>query len=308
MEDKCVRCGKMVPWMVLLGNATLSIFQIYVGFIAKSKGLIADGIHSGADVATTLMVIITVRLSNHRNDEKYPWGLGKSEFLGASFAYIILLGIAFMILIDALRAILSGVIRPPHMAAFFAAFVAIVANYILSAFGFCAGKKLNSPAMVANAQENRSDMLSSIAVLLGVLAANIGFPALDPVAAMLVGLMIARSAITLGLKAFKNLIDESLPGAKIELIKKVALQYKEVKGINFINARRVGQKAWIDMEIIIDPKMTVTEGHAVSREIRQALMRQFRQIKEVTITFTCKESPAARAKAPGGAKTQLQPV
>ena len=136
MEDKCVRCGKIVPWVVLAGNLTLAVFQIYVGTVAKSKGLVADGIHSGTDVVTTIMVIITMGLSSHKDDKKYPWGLGKSEFLGAVFAYILLFGIAVMILIDAIVVIFSGVIHPPHMAAFFAAGVAILANYILSAYGF----------------------------------------------------------------------------------------------------------------------------------------------------------------------------
>ncbi|MBF0479894.1 MAG: cation transporter [Candidatus Omnitrophica bacterium] len=294
MEEKCVKCAKTVPWMVLMGNLTLSLFQIYIGYMAKSKGLVADGIHSGTDVVTTVMVIITVALSSHKDDKKYPWGLGKSEFLGAVFAYILLLGISIMILFDAIKVILSGVIHPPHMAAFFAAMVAIIANYILSSYGFCAGKKMNSPALIANAQENRSDMLSSIAVLIGVFAANIGFPILDALAAVLVGLMIGKSAVTLGLQAYKNLIDESLPGEKEKVIEKAVLQYREVKAVNFIHVRRVGQKAWIDMEIIIDPKRTVKEGHAICREIRQALMRRYGQIKDVTISFTCKEVPGVK--------------
>ncbi|MBF0503612.1 MAG: cation transporter [Candidatus Omnitrophica bacterium] len=294
MQEKCVRCGKIVPWVVLLGNLTLAIFQIYVGHIAKSKGLVADGIHSGTDVVTTIMVIITVALSRHKDDKKYPWGLGKSEFLGAVFAYVLLFFISVMILVDAIVVITSGVIHPPHMAAFFAALVAIIANFILSSYGFCAGKKLNSPAMVANAQENRSDMLSSIAVLVGVFAANIGFPILDALAAIFVGLMIMRSAITLGIQAFRNLIDETLPGDREKLIEKEALKYKEVRGINYIHARRVGQQAWIDMEIIIDPKWTVKDGHAICREVRAALMRRFVQIKDVTISFTCKENLVAK--------------
>lgn len=308
MQEKCVKCGKMVPWMVLLGNSVLSLFQIYIGYVAKSKGLIADGIHSGTDVVTTLMVIITVGLSSHRNDKKYPWGLGKSEFVGAVFAYGLLLGIAGMILWDAIKVITSGVIHPPHMAAFFAALVAVIANYILSSYGFCAGKKLNSPAMIANAQENRSDMLSSVAVLIGVLAANIGFPMLDALAAVLVGVMIAKSAVVLGIKAFKNLIDESLASDKKRLIEKVVYQYREVKGINYIHARRVGQKAWIEMEIIIDAKRTVTQGHAIAREIRQALMRRFAQIRDVTISFTCRENLVVQPKAPLGLRKQFFPA
>ncbi|MBF0594568.1 MAG: cation transporter [Candidatus Omnitrophica bacterium] len=302
MQEKCVKCGKIVPWIVLMGNLTLAIFQIYIGYVAKSKGLVADGFHSGTDVMTTLMVIITVKLSSHRDDKKYPWGLGKSEFIGAVFAYILLFGIASMILIDAIGVIVSGEIRPPHMAAFFAALVAILANFILSSYGFCVGKKLNSPAMIANAQENRSDMLSSIAVLFGVFAANIGFPIIDAFAAIFVGLMIGKSAVTLGLQSFKNLIDEALPGDKEKVIEAEVLKYRQVMGVNYVHARRVGQGAWVDLEIIIDPKNTVKQGHAIAREVRQALMRKYAQIKEVTVAFTCKETITPKALALAAAR------
>ena len=294
-QEKCVRCGRMVPWVCFLGNATLAIFKIYIGHVSGSKGLIADGFHSGTDVLATLMVLVTLAISGRKDDKTHPWGHGKAEFLGAIMVYIVLLGIAVLIFTDALKVVLSGVIKPPHMIAFFGALVSIIANYILSGYGFCAGKKLNSPAMIANANENRADLISSIAVLFGILMANIGFPILDAMAAILVGLIIAKTAIILGIQSFKSLIDESLPSDKNQLIEKFALQYKEVKGVNYVNARRVGQSAWIDMEILIDPKRTVKEGHAISREVRQALMRRFKHIKDVNISFSCKENTATIA-------------
>jgi cation diffusion facilitator family transporter len=284
----------MVPWVCFLGNTALTIFKIYVGHVAHSKGLVADGLHSGTDVVATLMVLVTLGVSGRKDDKTHPWGHGKAEFLGAVLVYIVLLSIAVLIFTDALKVILSGVINPPHIVAFFGALASIIANYILSGYGFCAGKKLNSPAMIANANENRADLISSIAVLFGILMANIGFPILDTLAAILVGLIIAKTAITLGMQSFKSLIDESLPGDKAKLIERTVLQYKEVKGVNYINARRVGQLAWIDMEIFIDSKKSVKEGYAITREIRQALMRRFKHIKDVSISFGCRENaPAA---------------
>jgi cation diffusion facilitator family transporter len=154
--------------------------------------------------------------------------------------------------------------------------------------------------MIANANENRSDMIASVAVAAGILLANCGIPMLDPIAAFLVGLMIGRMALKLGLSALKNLIDESLPAEKKGLIERVVLEYKEVRGINYLHTRRVGQQAWVDMEILIDAQRSVTEGHAIAREVRAALMRRFVQIKEVTITFTCKENPV---EPPPGIRT-----
>ena len=306
--DKCVKCGKVVPVMVVVGNATLSAFQIIIGTLTGSKGLLADGIHSGTDVLTSVMVIITVGLSQRKSDKKHPWGRGKAEFLGALFAYALLLYISIMILFDSGAVILSGKMHPPHAAAFFCAVVAILANYILSSYGLCAGKVLSSPAMIANANENRSDMIASVAVAIGILMANLGFPILDPLAAFLVGLMIGRMAITLGADALKNLIDESLTADKKALLERVALSYKEVKGINYLFTRRVGQQAWVDMEIIIDSKRTIQEGHSITREVRAALMRRFVQIKDVTITFTCRETAPAKANGKAVGTTGQAPM
>lgn len=308
MQDKCVRCAKMVPWVCFLGNGALTLFKIYIGHVSGSKGLVADGLHSGTDVMATLMVLITLGISGRKDDESHPWGHGKAEFIGAVLVYIVLLGIAGLILFDSIKVITSGVIHPPHIVAFFGAFVSIVSNYILSGYGFCAGKRMNSPAMIANANENRADLISSIAVLFGILAANIGFPAFDAYAAILVGLIIAKTAITLGIEAFKSLIDESIPRSKKKLIEDLVLSYKPVKGINYINARRVGQLAWIDMEIVIDPKWTIKQGHAIAREVRQALMRRFKHIKDVTILFTCKENLTAKDKKFSGINKQLNPA
>jgi len=286
MEEKCIRCGKAIPMVCFFGHTTLAIFKTVVGALAGSKGLVADGLHSGSDIIATVMVMITLRISGKKDDDSHPWGHGKSEFIGAIIVYAILLAIAIVIFCDATRSILSGNKRPPHMVAFFAAVVVVIANFILSGYAHCAGKKLNSPGVVAIANENKADMISGVAVLIGVLAANMGFVILDSVAAIIVGLIIAKTAITLGLASFRDIMDASLPSEKERLIEKVILRYKEVKGINFLNTRRVGHSVWIDMDIAIDPDKTVKEAHAIVKEVRQALIRRFKHIKDVSIAYS----------------------
>jgi cation diffusion facilitator family transporter len=205
--------------------------------------------------------------------------------------YTILVVLAIVLLVDAGEAIIRGHVKPPHMAAFVAGVVAVFLNYVLSSYGFCAGNRLNSPSMIANANENRSDMLSSIAVVLGILGANLGFPVLDSVAAVLVALIIFRTGLTLWLQAFRNLLDQSLPFEKIKLIRDFILQYKAVRDISFLTTRRVGQTVWADIEIVVSPEMNVQEGFSVAREIRLALIRRFRHIKDAMVTCTCKENP-----------------
>ncbi|UCC95281.1 MAG: cation transporter [Candidatus Omnitrophota bacterium] len=296
MKEKCLRCGKVVPWVCFCGNITLACFKIFVGVISGSKGLVADGMHSASDVVATIMVLISLSIAAKEDDKTHPWGHGKIEFAGATIVYTILLGLSIYLFQDALREIIRGTSKPPHLVAFIAALVSIVANFILSGYGFCAGKRFNSPAMVANANENKADMFSSIAVVIGIIGANMGFFFLDAVAAILVSLIIFKTAFTLGRQAFRNLLDISLPAEKVKLLESVALQYKGVKGINFLNNRRVGQSVWVDMEILTDSTKTVREAYVISREVRLALMRRFKQIKDISISFTCRERNEHRGK------------
>ncbi|MBF0252850.1 MAG: cation transporter [Candidatus Omnitrophica bacterium] len=296
MNDKCIKCGKMVPWVCFFGNSLLAIFKTFVGIVSGSKGLVADGMHSASDVLATIMVLISLRIAGRKDDHTHPWGHGKVEFAGALMVYTILLSLSILLFNDALKAIIAGELKPPHIVSFVAASVSIVANYVLSGYGFCAGKQLGSPAMIANANENRADMLSSVAVVIGIIGANMGFLILDSLAAILVALIIFKTALSLGIEAFKNLLDMSLPAEKEGLIKKLVMQYRDVKGVSAVKTRRVGQQVWIDMEILVDARKSVEEAHALVRELRQALMRKYRQIKDVSISFTCKNKVSIKKK------------
>lgn len=286
----------MVPWVCFLGNTTLACFKVFVGYVTGSKGLVADGMHSGSDVIATIMVIVSLHIAERKDDETHPWGHGKIEFAGAVFVYAILFSLSIYLFQDALRSILSGAVKPPNLISAAAAAVSIIANFILSGYGFCAGKQLNSPAMVANANENRADMLSSIAVIIGILGANMGYVTLDAFAAMLVALIIFKTALTLGVRALRDLLDASLPDEKTRLVRNTIRQFPEVKGIRTLKLRRVGQSVWVDVEVFLDPKKTVKEGYAVVRDVRLALIRRFRHIKEITISFTCRENLRVRSR------------
>ncbi|MBF0244814.1 MAG: cation transporter [Planctomycetes bacterium] len=285
-KKKCERCGKMVPWVCFLGNSTLATFKITIGFLADSKALIADGMHSASDVIATIMVLISLNISGRDDDDSHPWGHGKIEFLGAAFVYTILFLLSLFLLYDSIGALIRGDAVQPEFISLIGAAISIIANYILSSYGLCAGKKLSSPALIANAQENRADMLSSIAVLIGIALSLCGYPFFDALAALLVALIILRTATRLGLDAIRNLIDSSLPTNKLLLIKGVVREFKQVRNARF-RTRRVGQQVWVEMEIQVSPEHSVTEAAAIASEVRLALIRRFRHIKEVSISFTC---------------------
>lgn len=286
IEEKCLKCGRQIPWVCFCGNLVLAIFKISVGIISGSRGLVADGMHSGSDVLATVMVIISLKIADKKQNRKHPWGYGKAEYVGSLLVYTILLILGGVILFDAAKNMILGTLEPPHMISMFAAMVSIVANVILSSYGFCAGRRLNSPAMIANANENKADLLSSIAVVMGIAGAQLGYAFADPLAAIVVALLIIRMSAALLIEAVAGLMDKAVDEKAVRRIKQIALNNREVSGICFVKARKLGGKAWVEMEILIDPKYSVVQANTICYEVRNAILRKAFHIKDVVISFS----------------------
>jgi cation diffusion facilitator family transporter len=281
-----------MPVLIFFGKVILSVLLLMVGLSTRSKGLVADAIHSVSDVFAAFVVLIGFKISNREETPAHPWGHGKVEFVLSLILYTVLIGLSVFIFVDALEAVLgAGTRRPPHMLAALGGLIEIVASFIFAYYGLCAGKKANSALMISFARENRMDILTGIVVVAGVLGANFGYVFLDALAAMIVAIVIFCSWGALWLQALNNLLDQSLSPRKIKLIKDLVLSFREVKDIRFMKTRLIGQSIWVDIEILVNAKLSVQKGYAVAREIRLALVRRFRHIKDVTVTYTCEETP-----------------
>ena len=288
--EKCFPCAKRVPVVCFFSNLTLAVFKMSVGYLTGSKGLFADGIHSASDVVATTGVIVSLKISDKGDDVRYPYGRGKIEFISCVFVYSILFIIAILILAKAIYNIYSGDIKAPHLISLFTAVVSVIANIILYRIGLCAGKAVNSPAIIANANENKADMLSSIAVIFGIIGSNIGYTYCDPLAAVIVGLIILKTASTLGWKAIKELIDTSLPAEKLKLINEIILEVQGVERVNYIKTRQIGKHYWLDVEIQVSPDLLVREGDIISQVVKYEIMKISDRIKDVIVIQSCQKS------------------
>ncbi|MFC1562678.1 cation diffusion facilitator family transporter [candidate division KSB1 bacterium] len=293
IPEKCIKCGDKVPWVCFFSNFTLGIFKMTIGYLSGSKGLFADGVHSFSDVIATTGVIISLKIARKPEDGKYPYGRGKVEFISCIFVYAVLLAVSILILYGAVKHILAVKQTAPNLISLFSAFVSVTANVILYRLGMCAGKQLNSPAIIANANENKADMYSSIAVILGITGSNLGYYFCDPLAAIIVGLIIFKTATSLGWKAIEALIDTSVPPEKLKLLNKIVRNVKGVDGVNYIKTRQIGKQFWLDIEVQVSPKLSVKEGDEISKNVREELMRTSGRIKDVVVTLSC-EKPAVK--------------
>ncbi len=288
VPEKCFTCAKRAPVVSFFSNLTLAVFKMLVGYLTGSKGLFADGIHSLSDVVATTGVIVSLKISDKGDDERYPYGRGKVEFISCIFVYSVLFIVAILILIEAIHSIYSGDLKTPSLISLFTAVVSVIANLILYRLELCAGSAVNSPAIIANANENKADMLSSVAVILGIIGSNLGYTYCDPLAAIMVGLIILKTASTLGWKAIEALVDTSLPVKKLKLLNEIILGVKGVERVNYIKSRQLGKHYWLDVEIQVSPDLLVSEGDIILQVVKYELMKISERVKDVVVILACR--------------------
>jgi len=258
-----------------------------VGVLTDSRGLFADGLHSFSDVIATGGVILSLRIADKGADPRYPYGRGKIEFVSCIFVYSVLFIIGTLIFSESVWSIYKGDVKAPGMVSLFPALFSVIANAFLCRLGKCAGKAVNSPAIIANANENKADSLSSVAVIAGIIAANLGYTYCDPLAAAGVGLVIMRMASKLEWRAIENLMDKSLPVDKLRAINERILEVEEVKKVNYIKTRQIGKQYWLDVEIQVAPSMTMRVGDVISKVVKKTIMNISEKIKDVTVVLAC---------------------
>ena len=265
---KCRRCAKRVPWASFWGNLILAIYKLIVGILGQSAALIADSIHSFTDVVGSTGILVATRISCREPDESYPYGRGKAEFVGAVFVYTILIFFSVMIMVASIRSMWSHRLGRPHFMTALGALVSVLYNYLMYRYATCAGRRNNSPAILADAFENRADAVSSVACIVGILGALVVDPICDQLAALLVGVIIFYNCIVQLREAAAGLMDSALPEGAVSLIERTAQRHDGVVAVNFVRSRQTGVRYWIDVGIAVSPELSVEQADAIVAAVR----------------------------------------
>ncbi|AIE60862.1 cation diffusion facilitator family transporter [Bacillus methanolicus] len=260
------------------GNILLAIVKSVIGIYANSKALIADAVHSASDIAGSLAVYIGLRAAKRPPDEDHPYGHGKAESIAAIIVAILLLLAGIEIGKSSVEAFFDP-IEPPKMIAVAAVIISIIIKEWMFRYKYNLGKKLNSNALIVNAYEHRSDVYSSIAALIGIGASIIGgkmgidwLEYADPLAGVIVSMMVLKMAWNLGKESIHNTLDHVLHDEDTEELRKIIENVPEVKKIDMLHAREHGHYVIIDLKISVDPLMTVEEGHRVGKRVKKKLL------------------------------------
>ena len=263
-------------------NVALTCFKLLAGVFGRSGAMIADAIHSASDFATDIVVIAFVHISSKPRNEKYNWGHGKYETLATLAIGLALLVVGIDILVDSYKsisAVIAGEVLPrPGAIALVAAAVSIVAKEALFQYTIRAGRRLNSPSVIANAWHHRSDALSSVGTLLGIGAAYLlgeKWRIADPIAAIIVAVLILKAAIALCRTALADLLEKCLPRETEEEILSIISSTPEVYKPHNLRTRRIGPDIAIEVHIRVKGTMSVIDSHEITRQIESRLKEHF---------------------------------
>jgi len=282
-EAQALTLGKRVTLVGFWVNLLLGGLKVGVGLAAGSRALVADGVHSFSDLLTDLLVLLGLEVGRAPSDSSHPYGHGRFESLGALAVGAVLAVVAGGILLDALEAAFSGKPAPPGAGAILAAAAGLLSKEALYQWTAHAARRIQSDLLLANAWHHRSDALSSLAVLFGLAGASLGAPILDPVAAALVAFMVAHAAWKVVRPALGKLTDEALPKEELQGLLETARRVEGVREVHDLRARWMGGLLLVDLHVLVDPDLTVSEGHRVGEALRAALASSVPHLAEAIV-------------------------
>lgn len=285
-EKKAAR----VTWVGFFTNLLLSTAKIIAGVVGRSSAMIADGIHSLSDFITDFIVIIFIKISSKHEDSDHPYGHGKFETFATmliSFAlFIVAIGIFYSGSVKIYEVLNGRVIERPTYLALIMAAVSIVVKEILYWYTIIVGRKIESPAVIANGWHHRSDAFSSIGTLIGISGAMFlgeRWRILDPITSVIVGIFIIGVAYKLARPSIQELLEMSLPE---EIEHSIEQKIQETPGVitfHHLRTRKNGNAFIIDMHIKVDPHSSIVEAHDIATHVENNLKTAFGKRTQINV-------------------------
>jgi cation diffusion facilitator family transporter len=273
-NDKQTESGRQIKYITNLAiiiNVILFVLKLIVGILSGSIALIADGLHSLSDMSTDFAVLLGVHYGSKEPDKEHPYGHGRAETFSASFIALVLVIVGSAMIYYAAIDIAGGRVRIAHMAVLIAAAVSIAAKEWLYRITRKVAVRTHSSALYANAWHHRSDALSSIAVVIGVLSLKFGFHYGDQIAAMAVGLMIIWVGVKVIGDCLSELTERAVDPETIESIEQIIKADSSVRQWHKLRTRTVGREVFLDLHILVNPDLNIRAAHAIAEQLETTL-------------------------------------
>ena len=288
-EKKVVR---QVTAVGVAGNIVLVLFKLYAGIAGKSGAMVSDAVHSLSDVFATVVAFIGVRVSKKEADASHPYGHERIECLASMALGLILCGTGVGIGVSGVKTILAGnygALAVPGGIALAAAAVSIAVKEAMFWYTRHYAKKINSSAFMADAWHHRSDALSSVGSLVGIAFAKKGFPVMDPVASVVICLLILKVGFDILKDAVGKMLDTSCGEAWDAEMTDFIQSQPGVEAVDLLRSRKFGDKIYLDVEISVNGELSLLEAHRIAEDVHDTVEREYPNIKHIMIH----ENPSA---------------
>ncbi len=270
-------------WVSVFVNIGLTVTQISVGIISKSQGLVADGIHSLSDLVADFVVLFASHHSKKDADEDHPYGHHRFETAASMVLGVLLLVVGVGMLWSAFRKLEDPEkVQQVHIIALWVALGALAAKELLFRYMLKVAKRVKSGMLVANAWHARSDAASSLVVSVGIVGNLAGYPILDPIAALIVGFMVAKMGWEFAWDALHDLMDRGADEQEVEAIRRTIVETPGVIDAHDIRTRKMGDMIVVDAHLEIAADITVEAGHDIAVEARRRVLQRHRVLNLMT--------------------------
>lgn len=284
-------------------NAVLIVLKFIAGFVGRSSAMVADAVHSLSDFISDVIVLVFVKIAGKPKDKGHDYGHGKFETLATVIIGILLMiaGIGLMIngIETVIRTLHGESLERPTMLALIVAVVSILSKEWLYRYTVSRGKKLNSQAVVANAWHHRSDAVSSLGTLVGISGAMFlgeKWRILDPIAAIVVSVLIIKSGYDIVKPCIGELLEASLPEDKEKEIENLVNGVPGIVYVHNLRTRRIGNGIAVDLHAKMDGNLTLSEAHEKATDAEKAIKKVFGENSIINIHMEPVDDSANPAK------------
>ncbi|MBL4647671.1 MAG: cation transporter [Gammaproteobacteria bacterium] len=277
---------KDIKRVTLIGasaNLFLATTKVTAGWLGYSHALFADGIHSFSDLLTDALVLVAAKYGSQHADDAHPYGHARFETVATLLLSLFVIIVGLIIAYDAIEQMIKQDNVVPNSFVIWFAALSIIINEIIYRYTLHIAKRIHSDLLKANALHSRSDAASSLVVFIGVLGSLMGWHYLDTIAAIIVGLLIIKMGFKIAWDNLRELVDTGLNVKELITIKKVINTVPGVRAIHELRTRKMAGRALLDVHIIVDAMISVSEGHHIAERVIQALHKEIHIIDDVTV-------------------------
>lgn len=267
-------------------NLLLTAFKFVAGVVAHSMAMLSDAAHSASDVFSTLIVMLGVKLGGKASDKNHPYGHERFECVAAIVLACVLAGTGIVLGYGGVKTLAKGSyssLRVPGTLALVAAAVSIVVKEGMFWFTRAAAKRVDSSALKADAWHHRSDALSSVGAFAGILGAKLGAPVLDPVASLVICLLILKAAVEIFIDAVRKMTDEACDSQTVEMLTSLISSQDGVADVDKLLTRKFGDRIYVEVEISVDGDLPLRAAHEIARNVHNKIEAGLPLVKHITV-------------------------